>query len=228
MLNDFCIIGLGSFGLSVVETLIINNKRVVVVDKNEKRIDALSISEKRLILDSTDEIALREAELNEFENVIIAIGDSIESSILTTINFLKFETKNIFVKAINPQHAELLTKLGVVNIFQPDMETGRRAAFSVMYGCENFRINSVIDNEHFVFTTIVNNVDITEQSFTDVLELFPILKKINIIFVKNNNGKTKHIAEDFQLKLQDKVWFVAEAEDFLELCNLIEKKVLTF
>ena len=87
--RQFAVIGLGRFGRAVCSTLQRLGYDVLATDMNEKRVaDALTeqITTHAVQLDSTDAIALKQAGVFEFDTVIVAIGNYVQESIVTTLN----------------------------------------------------------------------------------------------------------------------------------------------
>ena len=60
--------------------------------------------------DTTDESALRSLGIRNFEHVVVAIGENIQASILTTLMLKEIGVKKITVKAQNDYHEKVLTE----------------------------------------------------------------------------------------------------------------------
>ena len=86
---QFAVIGLGRFGRSVCSTLHKLGYEVLATDIDEKNVSQVlsdQIAAHALQLDSTNPVALKEAGIFEFDTVIIAIGNYVQESIITTLN----------------------------------------------------------------------------------------------------------------------------------------------
>ena len=81
--------------------------------------------------DSTDEQALRQLSVHEFDRVVIGIGNDVEASILTASLVLQMGVPNIWAKAISAAHARILTQLGVHHVIRPEHDMGQRVAHLV-------------------------------------------------------------------------------------------------
>jgi trk system potassium uptake protein TrkA len=79
--------------------------------------------------DSTDEQAMRQLSVHEFDRVVI--GNDVEASILTASLVLQMGVPNIWAKAISAPHARILTQLGVPHVVRPEHEMGQRVAHLV-------------------------------------------------------------------------------------------------
>ena len=127
--KSFAIIGLGTFGGMVAAELVRFGNHVLGIDLNEKNVSrfANTLSE-ALIADGTDEHAMREAGVGQYDVVLIAMGENLEASILCTMNARMLGAKHIWVKAISRTHHRILSKLGADRIIHPDEEMGQHIA----------------------------------------------------------------------------------------------------
>ncbi|MFV0493307.1 MAG: potassium channel family protein [Pseudorhodobacter sp.] len=127
--RTFAVIGLGAFGSTVATELTRYGNHVLGVDLDERRVatfaDTLGST---MIIDSTDEGALREAGIDSYDVALIAIGRDIQASILTTMNIKLMGVNTIWVKAANKTHHRILSKLGADRVILPEQEIGRHIA----------------------------------------------------------------------------------------------------
>lgn len=125
--QQYAVIGLGRFGRSVCSTLHRLGYEVLATDIDEKRVSqALTeeITGHALQLDSTEPAALKEAGIFEFDTVIVAIGNYIQESIITTLNVKEGGVKNVVAKASSEVHCKLLRKVGADRVVFPEHEAG--------------------------------------------------------------------------------------------------------
>lgn len=127
--RTFVVIGLGAFGTAVATELARSGNRVLGIDSDERRVTQMSTTlSSAVILDSTDELALREAGVEGYDVVLVAIGSDIQASILTTMNVKMLGVETIWVKASNKTHHRILSKLGADRVILPEQEMGRHIA----------------------------------------------------------------------------------------------------
>lgn len=132
--HQFAVIGLGRFGRSVCSTLHKFGYQVLATDIDEKRVSqALTeqITAHALQLDSTEPAALREAGIFEFDTVIIAIGNYLQESIITTLNVKESGVPNVVAKASSEVHGKLLQRVGADHVVYPENEAGCALARSL-------------------------------------------------------------------------------------------------
>lgn len=82
-------------------------------------------------LDSTDPAALKEAGILEFDTVIVAIGNYLEESIITTLNVKEAGVPHVVAKASSEVHCKLLRRVGADHVVYPENEAGCALARSL-------------------------------------------------------------------------------------------------
>lgn len=127
--KQFAVIGMGRFGFSVAESLSRMGFEVLAVDANDLRIQSIhSIVTHAIQADSTDEEALRAIGIRNFDVVVVAIGQDIQASILTTLILKEMGIKTIIVKAQSELHGKVLKRIGADKVIYPERDMGNRVA----------------------------------------------------------------------------------------------------
>jgi trk system potassium uptake protein TrkA len=132
--HQFAVIGLGRFGRAVCSTLYHLGYDVLATDIDEKRVSQVltdQIAAHAVQLDSTQPSALREAGVFEFDTVIIAIGNYLEESIVTTLNVKEGGVPHVVAKASSEVHYKLLQRVGADHVVFPEYEAGCALARSL-------------------------------------------------------------------------------------------------
>jgi trk system potassium uptake protein TrkA len=130
--SGIAVIGLGRFGTSLALELMDEHTEVLGIDASPKTVQALAGRLTHVVeADSTDDEALRQLSVHEFDRVVIAIGTNLEGSILTASVVLGFGVPNIWAKAITYSHARILDQLGVHHVVRPEHDMGKRVAHLV-------------------------------------------------------------------------------------------------
>lgn len=139
MKKEFAVIGLGRFGGSICRALADEGMEVMAIDNDEERVNQFAmIASHAVVGDTTDENVLKSLGIRNFDHVIVAIGDDIQSSILTTLILKELGVKNITVKAQNDYHEKVLLKIGADVVVHPERDMGKRIAQKIIS-------NSVLD-----------------------------------------------------------------------------------
>ena len=132
--RQFAVIGLGRFGRAVSLSLHNMGYEVLGVDSDERRVSqALTdqLAAHALQLDSTEPGALKEAGIFEFDTVIVAIGNYVEESVITTLNLKDGGVPHVVAKASSEIHERLLRKVGADHVVFPEHEMGCSLARSL-------------------------------------------------------------------------------------------------
>jgi trk system potassium uptake protein len=133
MKKEFAVIGLGRFGGSICKALSQQGMEVLAMDLDEDKVNEFSaVSSHAVVADSTDENVLKSLGVRNFDHVIVAIGDNIQASILTTLILKEQGVKNITVKAQNDYHEKVLRKIGADKIVHPERDMGKRIAHHIV------------------------------------------------------------------------------------------------
>lgn len=183
--KQFAIIGMGRFGSSVAQNLSNMNFEVLAIDSSEQKIqEVVNIVTHAVSADSTDEDALRALGIRNFDVVVVAIGQDIQSSILTTLILKDLGVPMIVVKAQNELHGKVLSKIGADKVVFPERDMGARVA------------------HHLISPNILDYIELSEDhSIVEMrassLMIGKNLKELDIrarfgcnVMAIKNNGKT--------------------------------------
>ena len=133
MKQNYAVIGLGLFGSSIVNALLEHDQEVLVIDKNENRVNEFrDRATEAIVADTQNELALKQLGIGNFDNVFVAIGTDLEASIMTTMICEELGVKHLVCKAENGRHAKVLERLGADEVIQPERDMGQRIALHVM------------------------------------------------------------------------------------------------
>ena len=122
------VIGLGEFGRELAKQLA-KDCEVLALDRQEAMVEAIMNKVQRaLILDVRDFQSLSSVVTKDFDEAIVGMGESLESSIMATLHLKKIGVKRIWAKATTTDHAAILKAIGANEIIFPERETARRLA----------------------------------------------------------------------------------------------------
>ena len=154
--RQFAVIGLGRFGRAVCATLHRLGYDVLGTDIDERLVSQVlteQIVAHALQLDSTAPAALKEAGIFEFDTVIIAIGNYIQESVITTLNVKEGGVPHIVAKASSEVHCKLLKRVGADHVVFPEYEAGCALARSLTKPAIIERFD--LDPDHSIVELIV-------------------------------------------------------------------------
>jgi trk system potassium uptake protein TrkA len=125
-MKQYAILGLGAFGIRMLEELVEITNEIIIIDKNRDIIEKYKDEAKAAyIADAINDAALSKIIPNEIDAVIVDLGGKIEATILAT-NYLKhLNVKEIIVKAESDEQGEILKMIGATRVVFPDQEAAK-------------------------------------------------------------------------------------------------------
>jgi trk system potassium uptake protein TrkA len=149
--QEFAVIGLGRFGTAVARALLAHGQTVLGIDRSREVVQPLSdeLSE-ALILDATDEDALRSVDIALYDAVVVAINDDFEDELLTTLTLKSLGVKRVVGVASDERQKTILLKIGADEVVMPEHNSGERLAvlLSLPHLVERFALGK----EHTIAT----------------------------------------------------------------------------
>ena len=129
----FAVFGLGAFGNEVCRVLTEKGGKVIAFDNRSQPIEKIKdVVSQAMVLDSTDEEALASAPLQNVDIAIVAIGDDVEASILTTALLKNTMVPYVMARAVTDVHMRVLRQVGANEVFNLEIEEGRRIASQLL------------------------------------------------------------------------------------------------
>ena len=102
------------------------------IDADEARVNEFAHDLTHVVHgDPTNEETLRELGVADFDAAVVAIGSSLEASILSASLLIEAGVKQVWAKANSTSHGRILTQIGVHHVIFPEYEMGRRVAHQV-------------------------------------------------------------------------------------------------
>jgi len=126
------VIGLGRFGSSLAQTLHELGYEVTAIDIHEKQVaEAAEYVSLAAQGDGTDEELLRSLHVDRSDVAVVAQGENLEASVLTTLLLKKLNVRWVVSKAKTALHGELLYRVGADRVIYPERDAGSRLAHSL-------------------------------------------------------------------------------------------------
>ena len=127
------ILGLGIFGQSIIEALISQDVEIIAIDNHEETInqyeDMIAVG---VIGDITDMELLEAADVGSCDTVIVATGESLESSVLAVMHCKALGVKNVIAKVKDEVTQQVLEKVGADLVILPEVEAGISLAKTIL------------------------------------------------------------------------------------------------
>jgi trk system potassium uptake protein len=127
--KEFAIIGLSRFGGSLARRLVTLGHSVLGIDLDPRLVKEIAdeITE-TVILDATDEDALRQVDITAFQTVVVAIGGNFEANALITSTLKNLGISHVISQSNSDRHREILLRIGADRVILPDEESGNQLA----------------------------------------------------------------------------------------------------
>jgi len=128
-MRRYAILGLGRFGTTLALSLTEEGADVIAADSRRENVEAIAEQVPHaVILDVTDERALKVQGVPGVDCAIIAIGENFEASILATIACKNFGIPMVVARGATATQCRVLEKVGADLVIQPEEETAKRLA----------------------------------------------------------------------------------------------------
>jgi len=126
------VIGMGRFGRALALELVREGTDVLAIDSRPDLVARMTGKLTHVVAaDSTDLDSLRELGIPDFRRAVVAIGNDIQASILTTSLLVELGIPAIWAKAVNEQHGRILRRVGAHHVVFPEHDMGERVAHTV-------------------------------------------------------------------------------------------------
>lgn len=133
------IIGLGRFGSAVADSLVRMGHEVLAIDEDQALVDRWADELTHVAqADTTDDQALRQLGVADFDRAVVAIGTDIEASVLTVLALAEAGVPDIWAKAITRKHGAILERVGAHHVIYPEYSMGERVAHMLSGGMMDY------------------------------------------------------------------------------------------
>lgn len=133
--KQYIVIGLGRFGRSVARQLEANGCMVLAVDREEKNVNTVAEYVTRaMCMDITDEDAVEELGLSNFDGAVVSIGHNLDAAIFAVMWAKEQGVTQVIAKANDEIQGKILTKVGADEIVYPEREMGYHLAKNLAFG----------------------------------------------------------------------------------------------
>ena len=123
------IIGLGRFGGATAAQLDAQDREVLAIDADSTLIQRWADRVTHAVVaDARSMETLKQIGAADFEVAVVAVGSSVEASVLVASNLVDLGIPQIWAKAISQSHGKILERIGVNHVVYPEREAGERVA----------------------------------------------------------------------------------------------------
>ena len=209
MNKSIAVIGLGRYGKSIATELYKNGADVLAIDGNPEIVNEIADSVTcSMSLDVCDMDALREAGISNMDAVVVAMADSLDSSIMCVMSAKELGVPKVIAKAKDEMMEKILKRVGADQVVFPEKESG-------------IRLSHKLISEHFVdyfdlsdSTSLVEILPRTEWVGKNLRELNLRKEyKINVVAVIQNDEFNIAMDPDTPLKADEPLLIIMKKSD---------------
>ncbi len=182
--KQFIVVGVGRFGLSVIETLSRQGVEVLAIERNEEKLEQIAdIVVQAVCADAADPEVLGQIGARNFDGAVVTMGKELETSILVTIQLKELGIPYVMVKATNALGGRVLKKVGADKVIFPEREMGIRVGNELASG--NYFEAKAISEEHSIV-----DIPVREEWAGKKMEDLPVYRggNIGVIGVRTEEG----------------------------------------
>lgn len=133
MNQTYAVFGLGRYGTAVAKELVRNGAEVLAVDVDEELVNSVSDELPYCkCADITDPDVLKQLGVANFDVVIVAMANSLEASVMTTMLCKEIGVKTVIAKGSSEMNCRILSKVGADQVVFPENESGVRLARNLL------------------------------------------------------------------------------------------------
>lgn len=198
--DSVAVIGLGRFGSAVAHELVRSGVEVLGVDSDDDLVQSHSGVLTHVVkADSTNDKALRQLAIPDFDRVVVGIGTNIEASLITASTIVDFDGPLVWAKAISEPHGRILERLGVQHVVFPEREMGKRVAHLVRGAMLDYM--EVEDNFAMVKTRTPTHMENMNLEQAKIRATFGV----TVIAIKKDNVDWTYARPDTVLGAGDRI-----------------------
>ncbi len=198
-MRTYLVIGLGLFGAEVARKLCQHGCEVLAMDIRSDLVQQVANDVTHAVVgDGQDKEVLRALDAGKFDCAIIAIGDDLAASVLTTMNLKELGVAYVVCKAHDETHRRVLEKLGVDRVVIPEYEFAGKLARSLSS-------HNVLDYIELSEEYGILEVPAPKKWVGKTLKELNVRAKlgVNIIAVESGKGTNVSPAADYLIRQGD-------------------------
>lgn len=180
--KNFAVLGLGHFGMSIIQTLSELDVNILACDRDEAKLQLATEYATHVVrADVADENALTRLGLGNFDVIVLAVGRDFEASQIATMIAKENGAKYVIVKARNLRQKKILESIGADEVILPEHEIGAKLARRLA----SPNIMDILDDSEFYTITEMHPM---EEWLNQTIQESDIRRKHNITVLAVRRG----------------------------------------
>lgn len=197
-MKSYLVIGMGLFGAEVARQLCALGCEVLAMDIRNDLVQQVANDVTHAVVgDGQDKEVLRALGAGDFDCAIIAIGDNLAASVLTTMNLKELNVPYIVCKAHDLTHKKVLEKLGVDRVVIPEYEFSAKLARSLSR-------HNVLDYIELSPDYGILEVPAPKKWIGKTLKELNVRAELGVNIIAIENGRTTNVSPVAGYRIHDK------------------------
>ncbi len=144
------VIGLGEFGKALVVYLNENGHEVTAIDKDIKIIEEIKdFCALAVCVDTSNRTSLEELDLEDMDEIVVALAENFESLITTAYNLKAMNLKSLHIRYHSELNRKILQMIGIENLFNPEERAAASMAEQLSY--QGVKKATLLSEEYSLF-----------------------------------------------------------------------------
>lgn len=210
------IIGLGRFGTALGIELVNNDVDILVCDIDEKKVrNMLTYTDNAFVVEDNSEETLNSIGMQNCTMVVVAIGEDIAKSILTTLTVKNLGVPRVLSKATTQAQGEVLSRLGAEVVY-PERDMAIRVAKKLIYKnvMEFLELNNEVEISEVLVPSLFIGKSIVDANIRQRYGL-------NIIAVDRDGKIITEFDTKFNFNKDDKIVVIGKKEALARFKELV-------
>ena len=187
-MKQVAVIGLGLFGATVSRALAERGVEVIAIDSEKELVQKIKDDVAQAVLiDATDPESLKAVGVKEVDVAVVAIGKSIESSVLATAVLRNLEVRRIVARAVTPLHAQILREIGANQVVFPEQDLGRKVANQII---GDTMLEYISLSEDYIICEVPAREDFIGKTLNDIR--FRNKYKVTVVAMRQGDSGDLH------------------------------------
>ena len=214
-MKSVLLIGMGKFGQTLGEKLLNMGNEVMIVDKNEEKINRLAPKyTEAVIANCMNEENLKKLDIPSFDACVVAIGEDFQSSLEITSLLKDLGAKWVVSKATTEIQRKFLLKNGADEVVYPDRDLAEKLAVTL----NSTKVFNYVElnNEYAIFEIASPN----QWAGKKLVDINPRKKYgINILTIKKGDTVVSNMDANYVFEEGDHMLVFGNTEKVLEFTN---------
>ena len=214
-MKSVLLIGMGKFGQTLGEKLLNMGNEVMIVDKNEEKINSLAPKyTEAVIANCMNEENLKKLDIPSFDACVVAIGEDFQSSLEITSLLKDLGAKWVVSKATTEIQRKFLLKNGADEVVYPDRDLAEKLAVTL----NSTKVFNYVElnNEYAIFEIASPN----QWAGKKLVDINPRKKYgINILTIKKGDTVVSNMDANYVFEEGDHMLVFGNTEKVLKFTN---------